>query len=98
MVEELACRRLAGESPFQFGVFFHSRIERNVQLVGNHFGDAIAIAITPPQHSADVAYDTFRFELPKGDDLRDAALAIFLPDVFEDLPTTRFAEIHIDVR
>src|SRR5438067_13892097 len=98
MVEELPCSRLAGERPFQVSVFSHSGIERNVQLVWNHFGDATGIAITPPEHPADISHHTFRFELAKRDDLRDAALAIFLPHVFEDLTPTPFAEIHIDVR
>ena len=65
---------------------------------GNHLRDAICIAIAPSQHAADIAHDAFCLEFAERDDLRDAALAVFLPNVFEDFAAARFAEIHVDIR
>ena len=98
MLEELSCSGLVGYRPFQFRVFSNGRIQRDVQLIRNHLGNAIGIAITPTQYPANVAHDAFRFKLAKRDDLRDSALTVFLTDVFQDFPAARFAEIHVDVR
>ena len=48
-------------------------------------------------HAADVAHHALRLQFAEGDDLRDAALAVFLPHVFEHLAAARFAEIHVDI-
>ena len=34
----------------------------------------------------------------EGDDLRDVILAVFLPDIVDDLAPSRIAEVHIDIR
>ena len=49
-------------------------------------------------HAADVAHHAFRLQFAESDDLRDAALAVFLPNVFEDFAAARFAEIDVDIR
>src|SRR5262249_31197592 len=69
----------------------------DVQLVGNHLRDTICVAIAPSQHAADVAHHAFRLEFAKGNDLRDATLAVFLPNVLQNLPSARLAEIDINV-
>src|SRR5262249_27145751 len=61
-------------------------------------GNPIGIAIAPSQHPAYVAHDAFRLKLAKRYDLRDAALTIFLPHVFQNFAAARFAKVHIDVR
>ena len=51
-----------------------------------------------PDDARHIAHHASRFHLAEGDDLRDATLAVFLPDVFEHFAAARFAKIHIDIR
>ena len=97
IIKELPGRRLGGKRPFQFRILFHGCIERDIQLIWNHLCDAIGVAIAPPHHSPDIAHDAFRFELAESNDLRDAAFAVLLPNVFEYLATARFAKINVDI-
>src|SRR5262249_49784759 len=98
VLKELPGRRLRRDRSFQLRVFSHCSIQRDVQLVRNHLRDAICIAIAPSEHAADVAHYTFRLEFAESNDLCDAALAVFLPDVFEDFAAASFTEIHVDIR
>ena len=82
---------------FRSGVFSAACGEGDVQLVRDHLRDPVAIAVAQAHHAADIAHHAFRFQFSEGDDLRDAALAVFLPDVFEDFAAARFAKINVDI-
>ena len=90
--------RLGGYGPFQFHVFFRSRVEGDVQLVRNHLCDAIGVAIAQSHHAANIAHYALCFQFAEGNDLGDATFAIFLPHVFEHFAATRLAEIDINIR
>src|SRR5580704_10498616 len=98
VLEQLLGLRLRSDRTFQFWIFLRRGVERDVQLVRNHSGDAVGIAIWQTHHPADVAHHALRFQFSKSDDLRDTALAVFLAHIFQDLTATRFAKIDIDVR
>ena len=59
--------------------------ERDAEFVRDHLGDAIRVAVAPAEHAAHVAHHGLRAERAEGDDLRDRALAVFLPHVVDDL-------------
>src|SRR5262249_37696595 len=61
------------------------------------FCNAICIAIAPSQHAADVAHDALCLQLAERNDLRDAAFAVFLPNIFEHLAAACFAKIDINI-
>ena len=71
---------------FSSAFFSNGRIQRDVQLIRNHLGNAIGIAITPTQHPAHVAHDAFRLKFAKRDDLRDSAFTVFLYGRIPGLP------------
>ena len=82
---------------FRSGVFSAAAAERDVQLVRDHLRDPVAVAVAQAHHAADVAHHAFRLQRAEGDDLRDAALAVFLPHVFDDFAAARFAKIDVDI-
>src|SRR5947209_643142 len=86
------------DGALQFRIFFRRRIEGDIELIRNHARDAVRIAITHPHHASDIAHYAFRLQFAESDNLSDATLAVFLPHVFEDFSTARFAKIDIDVR
>ena len=93
--------RVAGSVSIAFlrsGVFSRARRERNVQFVGDHLRDAVGIAVTQAHDAANITDHAFRPQCAEGDDLRNAALTVFLADVFDHFATARFAEVDVDIR
>ena len=97
VVPELADGGLVVDRGLEFGVFGAGRVEVDVQLVRDHFGEPVAIAVAPTHHAGDIAHDALRAEGAEGDDLRHGALAVFLPDILDHLTAPLHAEIDIDI-
>src|SRR4029450_2625160 len=72
--------------------------ERDVQLVWDHLGDAIRIAIAPSHYPAHVPHHALRLEFSKRDDLRNSAFTILLSHILENFAATRFTKINVDIR
>ena len=95
---ELARRRFGLDRLLQVRRFLRRGGEGDVQLVRDHLRDPVAVAVAQAHDAADIAHHAFRFQFSEGDDLRDAAFAVFLPDVFEHFAAARFAKIDVDIR
>ena len=63
----------------------------------NHVREPIRIAVGKPDDAPDVAHGALRVHFVEGDDLRDAAVAVFLPNVFEHFAPPLLAEIDVDI-
>ena len=70
----------------------------DVELVGDHLGDAVGIAVAQAHHAPDIADDAFRAHGSKGRDLGDCALAVLLAHIFDDLAAAILAEIDVNIR
>src|SRR5208283_1296593 len=77
---------------------FDGLIERDIQLRGDHLGDAIDIGVRNIHGAADVLDGGLGGHGAEGDDLRDVVAAIFLCDVVDHFAAAIHAEIDIDVR
>ena len=82
---------------FELGILSRRFLQRDVQLVRDHPRDPVRIAIRQTHYAPDVPHHAFRLQFSEGNDLRDAAFAIFLPHVLENFAAACFAEINIDV-
>src|SRR5207302_3650929 len=80
-----------------FQILFRGGLKRDTDLVRDHPRDAISVAIAQAHDAADVADNAFCLQLSKGDDLRDAPLAVFLSHVSEDFAAASLTKIDIDV-
>ena len=63
----------------------------------DHPREPVRFAVGKPDHPSNVAHRAFRIHLIERDDLRNAALAVFLPDVFEHFAAPVLAEIDVDI-
>ena len=97
VIKKLLRFLLGSDGTLQLGIFFRGGIERDVQFIRNHLRDAIRRRVGQTHHASDIANDTLRFQFSKGNDLRNAALAILLANIFQNFATTRFAKIDIDI-
>src|SRR5205807_1398238 len=89
--------RLGFNCAFKFQILFRGGLKRDTDLVRDHPRDAISVAIAQAHDAADVADNAFCLQLSKGDDLRDAPLAVFLSHVSEDFAAASLTKIDIDV-
>ena len=94
---ELPRAGLGFDGLLEVRILLPRRLEGDVQLVRDHFGDAVAVAVTQSEHARHVAHHALGAELVEGDDLGNATLAVFLPDIFDDLAAAGLAEIDVDV-
>ena len=69
IVPELTDGSLILDGGSQFGVLFFGTLQVNIQLIGDHFSDPVAVTITPAQHAADIANYAFCSERTEGDNL-----------------------------
>ena len=70
----------------------------DIQLIRNHLGNAVGIAITPCQHPRDIANHRLRSQRAERDNVANRTLAIFLPDILNHFTATRLAEIDVNIR
>ena len=63
----------------------------------NHAREPVRISVGKPDDAPDVAHGALRVHLVERHDLRDAAIAVFLADVFEHFAAPFLAEIDVDV-
>ena len=84
-------------SALEIGALRECLFERHLGIERNHLREPVALAIAQAHDATNIADDAFRFQFAEGDDLRNAASTVFLPDVFEDLAAARFAEIDVDI-
>ena len=97
VVPELAHGRFVVDGGLEFGIFRAGGVEIDVQLVGDHLGEAVAVAVAPTHHAGDITHHTLRSQRAESDDLGDRALAVFLTDILDHLAASDHAKIHIDV-
>ena len=65
--------------------------------VGDHLGEAVALAEAEAHHASDVAQDRFRAHRAEGDDLGDGVAAVLLADVLDHLRAPVVREVDVDV-
>ena len=82
----------------QLRVLLLGRGERDVQLVGDHFGDAVTLPVAHAENPGHVTYHALGPQLVESHDLGDAALPVFLPHVFDHLSAARLAEVDVNIR
>ena len=94
---ELLIGGAAFDEFLQLGLRFVLVLEFDVGFCLDHFRDPVALAVGNPHHAADVAQHALRAQLAVGDDVRNAAFAVFLPHVVDDFHAAALAEVDIDV-
>lgn len=97
VIPELPRTGLGLDGLLQFRIFLPRQGERDVQLVGNHLGDPVALPVAHAEHPGHVTHHTLGPQLVEGHDLRDAPLPVFLPHVFDDLAAAGLAKVNVDV-
>ena len=73
-------------------------VERDVELVGNKFGDAIHFPVRQVHGASHVLDRGLGGHGSKRNDLRDIRTPVFRGDVLDDVATTPLAEIDVDIR
>ena len=68
------------------------------RVVRNEGGDLVHLPIRHAEHAPHIAHRGLGLQLAEGDDLRDAILAIFAPDIGNHLVAPVLAEINIEIR
>ena len=81
----------------QFRLGIPLALESDAGFRLDHLGDAVGVAIGNAHHAGDIADDAFRAERAVGDDVGDAAVAVFVSHVVDHLGAARLAEVDIDV-
>ena len=71
--------------------------QRQLWVVGEHLGEALAHVDGKPQHTRRVVDGLLRLDRGVGDDLADAVLAVHLAHVGEDVLEVLVVEVHVDV-
>ena len=94
---QLADRGIVRDLGGELGILLLRVDEGDVQLRRDHLRDAVAFGETQPHDAPDVTHDALRAEGAEGDDVRDGALAVFPPHVFDHLGTPRLAEVDVDI-
>ncbi len=67
------------------------------QLVRNHFGKAVTVAIAQTHDARDIADDGLGAHGAEGDDLRDRVASVFLADIFDDLRASIIGKVDVDI-
>ena len=76
---------------------FDGLLERDVELCGNHLGDAVDVGVGNVHGAANVFDCGLGGHGAEGDDLRDIVAAVFLRDVVDDFAAAVHAEIDVDI-
>jgi hypothetical protein len=82
----------------QLGGLVDGGLELDVELVGDHLGQAVGLGVGQVVHARDVADDHLGAEGAVGDDVGHAVVAVFLADVVDDLAAAAHAEVDVEVR
>ncbi len=72
-------------------------VQRDVEDIGNHFGDLVDLAVGDPQDTPHIADDRLGAHGAKGDDLGHVVLAVLLGDVLDDLVPAFIGKVDVDV-
>ena len=83
---------------FQLMIHLECFIDRDIQLLRDHFCDRITKRIRKIHHTPDIADDTARRHRTEGDNLRYTVLAIFPHNIVYDLLSALEAKIHVNIR
>src|SRR5215469_13636510 len=76
---------------------FDGLLQRDVELGGNHLGDAVDVGVGNVHGAADIFDCGLCRHRPERDDLRYVVTAVFLGDVVDNLTATVHAEIDVDI-
>ena len=71
--------------------------QRHVRRRRHELGHRVRLGVGEVHHAADVADGAARSHGTEGDDLCDMVLAVFAPDVVDDLGAPGVTEVHIDI-
>ena len=86
------------DGSLELRILFHRLLKVDVQLIGDHLGQPVAVAIAPTEHATHIANHALRTHGAEGNDVAHAALTVFLPDVLDHLGATSLTEVDIKVR
>ena len=81
----------------EFEALIKRLIERDIEVVGHHLGDAVGFGIGNIEHPGDIADYHFRPKFSKRDDIGDAFLAVFFPHIIDHFIPPAHAEIDIEI-
>ena len=70
----------------------------NIQLIGDHFGDSVALGVRQVHNSSHVPDNASGRHGTKGNNLYQPVLAIFAHHVINDLLTPFKAEVYVNIR
>ena len=73
-------------------------INRDIQSIRHHFGDAIYIAVRNIHRAANIFDCGFRSHGSEGDNLRDLLASVFTRHVVDDFAPPIHAEVNVDIR
>ena len=76
---------------------FESLLQGDAQLLGDHLGDGIDIAVGQVHDAADIADDAAGRHGAEGDDLHHPVFAVFFRDIVDDLAPALEPEVHVDI-
>src|SRR5580698_7478110 len=72
-------------------------IQRDVELGGDHFGDAVHIRVGNIHGAANIFYCRLRRHGTEGDDLGHILASVLLRDIVDDFAAPVHAEIHVNI-
>ena len=73
-------------------------VNRDIKLIGDHFGKRIYIGIRQIHHSSHIPDHALRGKRTEGDDLHHLLRAVFAAHIIDDLLPSLKAEININIR
>ena len=76
---------------------FDRIVERNVQLVGNHFCDFVGFGVFELIDSGEVTHNHLCAKRAEGDNVCDAVFAVFFTHIVYHLVAAAHAEIDVEV-
>ena len=68
------------------------------RVIRNEGGDLVHLTVRHAEHAPHIAHRGLGLQLAEGDDLRDAILAIFAPDIGNHFVAPVLAEINVEIR
>src|SRR5439155_2357975 len=84
-IDEFARGFFTLERQLEFRRDLERLFEGHLQLVRNHFGEAIALTVAQTHHATHVADDRFRAHGAERNDLSNGVAAVFSAQVFYDV-------------
>ena len=82
----------------KFRIHLQSFVNRDIQLLWNHFGDRIHLRIRQIHHTSDIPDNASRCQCTKRNDLNDTVIAIFSSDVINNFLPSFKTKVNVNIR